>query len=235
MMDTVAIIPTMLGRENVLVRAVESLVHQVDGLYIYINDYQDTPVEIASLPNAYVLRGADRGSAARFCLGRHANGYLAFCDDDLLYPPDYVAYLKQKVDQYDRKCVITLHGKLLNPMMYSFFGLGHGRIRKGYPCLETVIGDHEVHMSGTGALMYHSDALDITEDDFKENNLDDAEFSILCQNRGVVQIVADHQEKWLRYLKPTGRTIWEDTVRNPIPLLRLLNSHQWKFYTDNHD
>lgn len=234
-METYAIIPTMPGREDVLVKAAQSLAPQVDALFIYLNNIETLPKSIAHIPNLEIVIGPDRGSAARFYLGKKAKGYLAFCDDDLEYYENYIRDMKAKVDQYGRKCVITMHGRVTNPQMYSFQGLGPGRCRKCYPCLGYNPKDVEVHMAGTGAMMYHTDTLQLTEDDFKNNNLDDAEFSILCQQRSVPIICVAHNTGMLTYLNPKGWTIWEETMKDPLPLLRLINSHQWEFFTNEHD
>jgi len=233
-MDTYAIIPTMPGREDVLVKAANSLAPQVDALFIYLNKIEKLPNALSSIPNIEYVMGPDRGSASRFYLGKKVKGYMAFCDDDLEYHPGYIERMKEKVEEYGRRCVITMHGRNLNPQMYSFCGLGHGRSRRCYPCLHPQARDIEVHMAGTGALMYHSDTMQISEDDFKANNLDDAEFSILCQERKIPIICIAH-DVMLTYLNPKGDTIWDMTMRDPFPLLRVLNSHQWEFFTNDHD
>lgn len=234
-MDTYAVIPTMPGREDVLVKAAASLCPQVDALFIYLNKMDKVPSGMTHFHNIEYMMGPDRGSASRFAVAKKVKGYVAFCDDDLDYYSGYIKYMKEKVDEYARKFVIAMHGKNLNPQMYSFQGIGHGRIRRNYPCLETVERDAEVHMAGTGAMMYHTDTLQITDDDFKNNNLDDAEFSTLAQDRKVPIMVVSHKKGDLKYLYPKGETIWDQTVRDPFPLLTLINSHKWEFWTNQHD
>lgn len=215
-----------------LPRAVASLLPQVDKIIIYAPccDLSQMPRESDKLE---IMRHCvDRGSANRFKAGG-LKGYLAYCDDDLEYAPDYIFKLITGVEKYKRKCVVGFHGKTINAPLISYCGTGPGRIEKNYPCLGTVAADVQAHMIGTGAMMYHSDTLQITDLDFLHDNLDDAEFSILCQRLGIPLIVLEHQQGVVKYLNPAGPTIWEDTMRDQRPLLNLINSHQWRLLDVN--
>jgi len=224
-----AIIPTMPSRRGVLLQAVSSLVDQVDKVIIYTTDTGTSALPFPCKEKIEIhLDGVDRGSANRFKAGG-LKGYLAYCDDDLEYAPNYIYKLMDGVEKYGRKCVVGFHGRVLNPPLISFCGVGPGRMRACYPCLESVPMDAEVHMIGTGVMMYHSDTIQITELDLMHDNLDDAEFSIICQNRGIPLVVLAHYEI-VKYLHPEGRTIFGDTMQNQRPLLDVINSHSWRLY-----
>jgi len=221
-----AFMPTMPSRYDCVGAAIESILPQVDVLYVF-----GFGCDLSSLPShrSFVFsKDVNRGSASRFALAKGLDGYLFFCDDDLAYPPYYVDGLCDKIEEKKRKAVVGWHGKTINPPLTSMFGTGPGRVDKNYPCLGTVLEDVEVDIIGTGAMAYHSQTLQIDAADFRNDNLDDAEFSILCENRAVPRIVIAHEKGDLKYLNPTGETIWDETVRNPNPLFKLINSHKWK-------
>jgi len=227
-----AIIPTMPSRMPYLEKAVASLLPQVDQLFVYFNSFSQLSKAPKFLDKVTLLVGSDLGSAARFYMAEKVDGYYAMCDDDLQYPADYIKVLVNKVEEYGRKAVITFHGKIMDLPLVSYRGIGPGRIKENFPCLKTVLFDREIQIGGTGVMMYHTSALKVCVEDFKEKNLDDTEFSVLANKAGVPIIVAAHREGWLKYLNPpTQDTIWH---RNQAPewdkkLVDQVNGHQWKF------
>jgi hypothetical protein len=172
----------------------------------------------------------DYGSVARFLgLTDAFRGFYATCDDDLEYPANYIQYMKSKVEEYKRKAVVTMHGRLINTPMISFQGTGVNKTRENIPCLKYSEKDKEVHIGGTGCMMLHTDTLRFSVQDFKHRNLDDVEFSILAQKRHVPIIAVAHEP--LKYLNPPIEdTIWyKETIRSK-ELLDLVNSHKWQLW-----
>ena len=141
-----AVIPTMPSRHNVLPAAVASLLPQVDEVIVYGNNCSRSQLPFGNKITA-IVGHENRGSVSRFMAGDR-KGYLAFCDDDLQYPSDYIKQLIERAEHYQRKYIVGWHGKILNAPLISICGIGQGRIRENYPCLETVVFDTEVHMIG---------------------------------------------------------------------------------------
>jgi hypothetical protein len=107
-----AIIPTMPSRLDYLRKAVVSIIDQVDMLYIYLNNFMHVPDFLLGNDKITNVINKDWGSAGRFFIADKIKGYLFFLDDDLIYPDDYTQKCIAKIEQYERKAIITLHGRI---------------------------------------------------------------------------------------------------------------------------
>ena len=232
-------IPTMPSRLPYVHHAINSLLPQVDKMFICANNYEPFDVSILDVNLQSDLKGKieiylgrDFGSIGRFYWSDKVNGYYITCDDDLIYPPDYVKYMISKIEQYKRQAIITLHGKILDLPLVHWIGIGPGKMKTIYACLAEVNKDYDIHVAGTGAMAYHTDTMKLRIEDFKNNNLDDVEFSILAQKQNIPLIVVKHEKGYLKYLDvPSSQTIWAETEKNPWPLIRLAQSHNWQLST----
>jgi hypothetical protein len=67
---------------------------------------------------------------------------------------------------------------------------------------------------------------------FENRNLDDVEFSILTQRQGVPIVAVNHEKGYLINQDKVrkGYTIWNETVKNPMPLINLARSIKWKLF-----
>ena len=223
---------TMPSRLPYLQKSIRSIIEQVDELKIYCNGFEELP-DLGGIDIDYgkieMYLGPDLGSAGRFFWAELNRGYYITIDDDLEYPPNYVEYMISKVEEYKRQAIITLHGKILEQPLVYWIGTGPGRMKAVYACLARVDNDYDCHVAGTGASVYHANTLKIKMSDFKNRNLDDVEFSILAQKQNAPIIVVKHDEGFLKYLfPPDSGTIWAETIKNPWPLIRLAQSHQWR-------
>lgn len=219
-----ACIPTMPSRMDIISKTAPSIAKQVDKLFIYCNNDAQLPQELINIDNIIPIHNEDRGSAARFYIC-NMNGYLFFCDDDLIYPDNYVEYLIEKIEDHGRKAVVGFHGKIIKYPMKDI----RRDYEKVYRCRESLKTDEHINYIGTGAMAYHSSTLRLSLENFKYNNLDDAEFSIHCHKQNVNMIVAAHEP--LEYVAPTGNTIWNDTIANAQPLIDYINSFTDWYYT----
>ena len=122
-------IASLPERVEMLRKTVESLRPQVDEIFVGLNNYGITPDflkegEFAHFDNS-------RGDAVKFYNVEKFRGYFFSCDDDLIYPLDYVKKLIAAIKKY--KCIVTLHGKTYrdNPRSFTdFMGV--------YRCLDDV-------------------------------------------------------------------------------------------------
>jgi len=224
---TTACIPTMPSRLSVIEQSALSIASQVDQLFIYCNNNVQLPNSLLETKNIFPVSNGDYGSVGRFFISM-MEGYLFFCDDDLLYPEHYCDYLITKIEEYERKAVIGYHGRIIKVPLKSYYGQDSEVV---YPCRLDLNSDHEVNFIGTGCMSYHSSTLKVLMDSFKHNNMDDAEFSIKCAENNVPMFVVAHQG--LEYLNPIGTTIYDETMKDQRPLLDLINSFKdWKTFTN---
>lgn len=105
-------IATTGDRQDTLDQTVFSLIGQCDIIRVYNNK---------------VLK--DYGALAKFYyLGELEEDeiYLT-CDDDLIYPPDYVEKMVNWIQTY--KCIISLHGRILTKHAQKYYSEEHFGIR----------------------------------------------------------------------------------------------------------
>lgn len=196
----IASIPT---REKMLERTIKSLYPFVDDIYIALNGYKHIPECV--LDCRVIILDNSMGDAGKFYFAEKLKGYLFTCDDDLIYPPDYVEYMIKGVEKY--KCACTLHGR-----NYSRPVIGFQQFFDGYPCLHDVKNDIKVDIGGDGVMCWHTDFLKVKFSDFKQKNMSQIYFSKLCHNQGINIMCLKHKEGYLGYMNPSD-TIWEQEAR----------------------
>lgn len=201
----IASLATISERKHLLSKAVDSIIHQVDEVYINNGD--------KPLGDANKFRGV---------VGK--DGYMFTIDDDLAVAPDYVDYMISKIEQYSRTAVITLHGKVIaNQPIQSFYGSDFIK----YRCLDEVKEDVPVHIPGTGVMAWHSDTIQFSMDDFKAKNMADIWAGIKCETEGVPRICVAHEKGWLTNLEPKEGCYEWNRKRDDI-LTEAINSINWE-------
>lgn len=212
---------TIPQRVSSMLLTVNSLNSQVDFLNVMCNNYTEREANFinASLNDwqyyrnfkptalAFHKRNNEIGDAEKFYKVENHSGYFFTCDDDLIYPPDYVKYMISKIEQYERKAVITLHGRNYTPGRIEKYYGGRNRT-EAYHCLQRVEGDHKVMIGGTGVMAFHTDTLKIKYEDFKLPNMADLWMAIVCRNQNVPIMVVEHLPNWLQVGYDGEDTIW---------------------------
>lgn len=209
-MVSIASVP---GRESSLRAVVSSLFHQVDRINIYLNGYPEVP-EYLDHPKLLVARSqeyGDVGDAGKFFwLGSGADYYLT-CDDDILYPPDYVARTIHSIERYGRKAIIGWHGSILNDPFVDYYDT-----RTILSFYRECKCDVPVHILGTGTAGFHSSTLELAFSDFPVPNMADVWLAVKGQQARVPFIVCAHPAGELRAIEQSeaDEAIWKACVRN---------------------
>jgi len=185
------------GREDLLRQAVQSLLPQVDHLNVYLNEYPEVPTFLQGHPQITVARSQDhgnRGDAGKFFWSAGIEGYHFTCDDDIVYPPDYVTRAVKAVEHFGRRAVLSFHGTILrdNPKVY------YEDRKVTYHCLRHVPRDHAVHVAGTGVMVYHASTIKVSPDLFRHPNMADMWMAKHCQECSIPQVVVNHPEGWIK-------------------------------------
>lgn len=181
-----------------------SIRHQVDMLHQYRGDNE--------LGDANKFRGV---------IGKE--GYLFTVDDDLLYHDGYVEYMIEKIEQYDRKAVITLHGKIITDEFNSFYD----KTFINYRCLDKLEKDAYVHIPGTGVMAWHSDTIQFSLDDFPIKNMADIWAGIKCEKLSIPRICVAHEKGWLKHIEHK-ETLWTKNREREKVLTDAIKSTEWK-------
>jgi FkbM family methyltransferase len=180
-------------REPGLRRVVDSLLPQVDELGVYLNGYERIPAFLKR-DGVVVARSQDHGlraDAGKFFWVGSTGGYQLVCDDDILYPPDYVDRLVGGIDRHGRRAVVGFHGcTLRNPI------IDYHTSRQLLHFSSALATDTAVHVLGTGVAGFHASAVRVEPDDF-EPMLADLSLALLGQRAKVPFVCLQRPARWL--------------------------------------
>jgi hypothetical protein len=206
-------IASVAEREESLRRVVACLLPQADRLNVYLNGYSAVPpfLDHPRIVTARSQQHGDAGDAGKFYwLEAGAQYYLA-CDDDIVYPPDYVARTIGGIERYRRRAVVGWHGSILLEHFAEYYR--DRRILSFYAALES---DTPVHVLGTGTVGFHSSTLRLAFADFEIPNMADVWFAIKGQQQRVPFVVLAHRAGELLPIEQEAgdRAIWRDCVED---------------------
>lgn len=212
-------IASIPSREKQLKNTLESLIGQADRINVYLNGYSYIP-EFPNWENVnYTITDNSKGDAYKFEGVENMYGYIYTCDDDLIYPPDYIETMTKGVDTY--RCPVSLHGRTMLPRPVE------GYYRKGRKealrCLYEVKEDTEVDVLGTGCLAYCTRDVKIAGEWFLTPNMADVWFSVICRSQGVNMMVLSHKEGYLKH-QETGGGIFEVEFHKDEPQTSIYNN-----------
>jgi len=195
------------SRRGSLQKVVTRLLPQVDHLNVYLNaspavrgvdEHPDIPkflrhpkiTAVFSQDTEY----GDQGDAGKsYWASVVPRGYHVICDDDVLYPPNFVEKLIAGVRRYDHKVVVGFHGAVLTEPFVRYYGSRHT-----HHFSNRVSSDTPVHIiAGAGGIAYHTSTIRVHRDDFKHPNMGDIWFALLAQQQRVPCICLAHGKGWL--------------------------------------
>ncbi len=182
-------IASLQSRAEAVVAVVDSLYHQADEIWVYLNDYEAVPEGLKRPKVKAILDAPDLADRSRFLGTQDFTGYAILCDDDILYPPYYVDHLIDGIERYGRQAVVGWHGSLLGERFQDFYD---PRSRRVITFSEAVAEDTPVHILGTGCCGYHTGAIQFALSDFPEPCMSDMTVARLAQRRDLSLIVLAH-------------------------------------------
>jgi len=195
----IAQLATLPDRYRMLLQVINSLLPQVDELRISLNNYKEIPKFLTHPKIKAKIFDNSTGDAAKFYDIENIDGYFFSCDDDLRYPPNYVSEMITKIEKYQRKAIISLHGKdMPRRPVRSYY---KDRFET-YHCLRTVDNDTRVTVGGTGVMGFHTSTLNVKYSDFKQANMADIFIGGLAKQQNVPIIVMAHRFDWIKALDP---------------------------------
>ena len=170
---------TFEGRELAVQKAIESLSNQVDEIVLYDN---------AVNPNLY-----DNGKFYGLTIHKEPCYYFT-CDDDLLYPPDFVKNMIEAIERVGT--IVTHHGRKLRALDVSYYR-GHESFR----CLDTNRFEGLIDVCGSGVTAFRTDYFNpIGLHASKDVKMSDIIFSLEAAKQGKQITVLKHSEGWIKHL-----------------------------------
>ncbi len=202
-------------REGSMLRAIESLAPQCDRLVVCLNEYEHPPKELARFHNVEVLmKGDDNGGdAEKFAGVDEWDGILVTVDDDILYPSNYVARIREGLEKWGYDRAVGFHGGVTLGWNGFHVTASGKRVR----CLGTLEEDDaDINVLGTGAMGIHAGHVPIWRDIFRTPNMADVHFACHARALGIPMACLSHREGWIKDICPPvgqGRRIY-DANRN---------------------
>ncbi len=205
-------VATIPDRGHLLGGVVKRILPQVDILYIRFNGYDSVPDEYNN--NKKIITMLDKSNSLRDIgkfsgIYRGARGYFFSLDDDLSYPENYVSYLIDKIEQYDRKYIVGLHGVIFRPRFSRFY-----HDRKVYSFCRKAGKDKRVHVLGTGTAAFHTKTFRPKLRDLKRVRGVDLPFAVAAKNANVGMMMVKRDVGWLRQGGKVKTAMWLDTLRS---------------------
>lgn len=181
------------ARKDALEKTVASLLPQVDGIGIYLNEWDEVPVYLND-PKIKIARSQDFGNigdAGKFFWVDAFEGFYFTCDDDIIYPAYYVERLKEKLREHGYRAAVGWHGSLIKGKFSNYYTTESRRV---FGFQHHRPWDTPVHVLGTGCMAFHTQAMKVRLNDFPEPNMADVFFAILGQKQRVPFIVIKHEQ-----------------------------------------
>jgi len=202
-------------RAESLLQAVGALAPQCERLVVCLNEYEHPPKDLAKFGNVEVLmKGDDNGGdAEKFAAVDEWDGIVVTADDDILYPPDYIARIREGLDKWGTDRAVGFHGGVT----LGWDGFHVCASGKRVRCLGTLEhDDSDINVLGTGAMGLHAGRVPIWRGAFRYPNMADVHFACHARSLGIPMACLSHNEGWIKDICPPvgqGRRIY-DANRN---------------------
>jgi hypothetical protein len=214
-MRRVATIATMASRLETFQQVLPMIHAQVDHVCVYLDGYDAIPAFLAGFDRVTVRRAEECGDlhcSSRFLCLKELNDptVVVVFDDDIVYPPDYVARLVQGLQQLEGAAVIGVHGRIFLPPHQSY-----ARNVATLHFTHQLPEARYVHELGTGTSAFISSNLDIDPRQWDDTHMDDIVIAIEAQRRGLPRVALARARGWLRpCIEHQDDTLWDRTLRD---------------------
>lgn len=183
------------SRVDVLRVAVDSILPQVDHLFVYLNGFDWVPGFLSS-DKITVFRSGEYGdyrdNSKYFglrCLEQDA--YFFSIDDDIEYPQDYVPEMVAAIERFDRKAIVGVHGVVYGAGSRLFLDRGVLHFR------DPLEADVPVSALGTGTTAFHTSTLAFDCLEFSQVGMADLVTAQAASQQGVPAIAIARPAGWL--------------------------------------
>lgn len=142
---------------------------------------------------------------AKFIILKHLPDEVYFfsCDDDILYPEDYIEKTIEAIDKH--KTIVTYHGRNLRGK-----GLNYYHDHSAFRCDQSFIETKKIDVCGTGVTAFRTDYFN-PKDIYKAEDkcMSDLVFSLEAIKQGKEITHIGHYGNWIIPQINTGSTIYD--------------------------
>jgi len=193
----VAGMATMPSRAATFPAAFRSIVHQVDRLYLYLDGHQEVPEAARNDTRVIPIFSRDEpklGGAGKFLvLIRELEPCLYVgADDDIIYPPNYVAQLYARIKAHGSRVVVGVHGSVLHRPWASYV-----RDRKVFNFYDSLECEQAVDTLGTGTMMFDTAVLRFDVRRWQQLNMSDLSVAVEAAKSGFPMICVAREKNFL--------------------------------------
>lgn len=230
--DTVcACLASYPPREKLLKETIDSLTHQVDHLFLYLNNYRQVPAFIVNHRHRskihYVLdTKSEYRAAAKFYFLKDFSCFWLVCDDDIIYPNNYREIVIPKlILNGTTTTIVGIHATIFQSTISHYFN----SVKELMLFEQKNSNDRTVHMLGTGTLALHSSILENEDLDrlLAHPTENDETLAIICKEKNIKQVALSRAQKWLRSNPKMKTGLFEETMeslKQQQKLIAILNS-----------
>jgi len=190
-------IASINGRQKYLKKTIESLINQCDKMYICLNNYMRIPSFCYHEKIFAFLYDNEKGDAGKYFAVDKLEGYYFSCDDDLIYPKNYISIYIRHIDKYS--CLITTHGRIMMKKPIKSYYQGH---LLSINCLGENRKIIDVDIPGSGVSGFHTKDLKLKYSHFKAANMADIWLAKQCKLQNIKCKVIEFKKNWLIYQNP---------------------------------
>jgi len=197
----IATLATLKEREPLLEQVVAALYPQVDQICVHLHGYDQVP-DWLRRPKIVCWSDQvhrDHGAADKWRPWFPDGALVLCCDDDIVYPPDYVEVMEAAVERHSG-AVVGLPGSRFQTPLETYY-----RDRTSWHLAEALSEDLRVHLVGTGACAYRQGTIRVGVDDFPCKFMADVHFAILAKRQDVPLWIVARDAAWAQPLElPAG-------------------------------
>ena len=223
-LERVATIATMPSRIEGLEKALNSMLPQVDRVFVYLDNFTSVPGFLNDSPKISVFRAEEVGnyhSSSRFlALGQSPCVLFPF-DDDIIYPPDYAETLVSVLGAIGGRTMVGVHGRIFKPPHKSYI-----RDAVMTHFATSLPQNIHVHELGAGTCAFLSGQLNFNVAQWPSTDMDDLLLAIEAQKRSIRRIVIKRTANWLQPIAENQPdSLWSKTKQDDLVqsnLMRLL-------------
>jgi hypothetical protein len=199
---------TMPSRAATAPAALESVLTQVDQLWLFLDRFDAVP-SYADDERIRVLRSQDVGDL-------RANGKLVgvalehepctffSVDDDILYPDDYCATLEDHLERYRGKAAVGVHAAVLRSPMASY-----GRDTKVLHRRSDQARSEGVDLLGSDSLAFRTTTLRFDVREWNDVNMVDLAFARVAREQSIPLVKIPRAAQWVSALdEDQDDSIW---------------------------
>jgi hypothetical protein len=219
-------------RAEQLQQVLTALAPQVDHIHLYLDRYPQAPaflepwhskLQVVLSHEQPGLR--DNGKFLPLAALSEQPCWLFTVDDDIAYPPDYVAALLKGLEHYGRQVVLGVHGVLLPEQAEGYFSARYRKVHHFAAALEV---DALVNVIGTGTKACHSSLLTgLSLEHFAQPGMADLYLASWCHQQQIPMLAIARHAGWLEQLGDLeDGSLWAEFAQADSAQAALVRAHR---------